>query len=65
LSKAVKKRKSFYLFDAIIIHGTFNIPAVIYGPLNISIWFVEAYIIIFAVISIVLTRRAKPLIDND
>jgi len=26
LSKAVKKRKSFYLFDAIIIHGTFNIP---------------------------------------
>lgn len=62
---AVKKRKAFYLLAAIIIHGIFNIPAVIYGPLNISIWFVEAYIIIFAVISIVLTRRAKPLIDND
>jgi len=62
---AVKKRKASYLLAAIIIHGIFNIPAVIYGPLNISIWFVEAYIIIFAVISIVLTRRAKPLIDSD
>jgi len=62
---AVKKRKTFYLLAAIIIHGIFNIPAVIYGPLNISIWFVQAYIIICAVISIILTRRAKPLIDND
>ena len=62
---AVKKSKPFYLFAAIIIHGIFNIPAVIYEPLNISIWFVEAYIIVFAVVSIILTKRAKPLIDSD
>ncbi len=62
---AVKKRKGFYLIATIIIHGIFNIPAVIYGPLNISIWLVEAYIIFFAVISIILTKRAKPLIDSD
>ncbi len=62
---AVEKRKGFYLIAAIIIHGIFNIPAVIYGPLNISIWLVEAYIIIFAVVSIILTKRAKPLIDSD
>lgn len=62
---AVKKRKLSYLLAAIIIHGIFNIPAVIYGPLNISIWLVEAYVIIFAVISIILTWRARPLVDND
>lgn len=62
---AVKKRKTFYLLAAIIIHGIFNIPAVIYGPLNISIWFVETFIIVFAVISVILTKRAKPLIDDD
>ncbi|MBW6464519.1 MAG: YhfC family intramembrane metalloprotease [Firmicutes bacterium] len=62
---AVKKRKVFYLLAAIIIHGIFNIPAVIYGPLNISIWFVEAYIIVFAVISVILTKRARSIVDND
>lgn len=62
---AVKKHKPFYLLAAIIIHGIFNIPAVIYGPLNISIWLVEAYVIIFAVISIIWTRRARPMVDND
>lgn len=62
---AVKKRKPFYLLAAIILHGILNFPAVIYGPLNISIWFVEAYVIAFAVFSIILTKRAKPLIDSD
>ena len=61
---AVKMRKTIYLLAAIVLHGIFNIPAVIYGPLNISIWLVEAYIVIFAVISVILTRRAKPLIDS-
>jgi uncharacterized membrane protein YhfC len=62
---AVKKHKIFYLFAAIIIHGILNVPAVIYGPLNISIWIVEAYIIVFAVASIIFTKRARTLIDSD
>ncbi|MDZ4132675.1 MAG: YhfC family glutamic-type intramembrane protease, partial [Dethiobacteria bacterium] len=62
---AVKKRKLFYLLAAIIIHGIINIPAVIYGPLNISIWLVEAYVIVFAVISIIFTKRSRPMVDNE
>ncbi len=61
----IKQKKLIYLGYAILLHTLVNVPAALQHPLNISIWFIEAYVLIFAIAGIYFIRRIKPAMQTD
>jgi len=49
---ALKRRKFSYLFYAVMAHTIVNIPAALYAPLDINVWYLQIYLIILALVSI-------------
>ncbi|MFD3158592.1 YhfC family intramembrane metalloprotease [Haloimpatiens sp. FM7330] len=61
---AVKNRKSIYLFVAILLHAVLDTPVAYMVMKGISIVFIEAYTLIFAIAALVFIIKVKQ-IDND
>ena len=60
----VMKRKISYLFYAILLHTLVNAPAVILLERGVSIWWVELFVLLLAVIAVVWIIRSRPLFEQ-
>ena len=62
---AIRKGKYFYFFLAIFIHAALDLPGALFQKGVVSIWFVEIWLLLFAVGALVWIVKSQKLMQED